>query len=147
MRGLYIVEPAGEIEMSNGIVPQCKMEYIQFVDVHGTVPALVVNSKIPDSLAVISDAKLMFNKDKEIDLDMRLNLASKMTNPISEGYNDDENDAIELLTNKFKLVKLNPLLSPSEHVKIQGGFRNYNDPLIVGFGEVLVDCPIEDCAG
>ena len=143
-RCLVQLEPSGKTG-EDGRRNQCRMSVTQIFDAGGQIPSSVLNSLIPAQLSVVEEVRSAFSRDDQLDEEDRAALIGIMRNPRDELYDDDENDAIELVKNKFSSIgELAPLESTSQHVTVKGG-HSKGDPLTVGFGEVLVDCSIETC--
>ena len=137
--------PFGEVG-ADGKQHQSQMIYTQKRDGAGFLPEWLVNSVVQNSLNAVQSTRLAFNRDTEIDKAENARLINIMQNSNEEVYDAVENDALRSAKEKFDSIgKLDPIESTSHRVQIWGGHIE-GDPMVVGVGEVLVDCSIEECA-
>ena len=107
---------------SIGVVKQCKFEYFQWLDAGGRIPISLINSKIPQSLAISYEARDTFEKRSMMDSAELENLVGRIKLG-RETYSEREEEMVSRTVEKFERLrrmgkKWRSIESPDQMVKM-----------------------------
>ena len=136
------------LEPIGGIVSQCALTLIQFFDAGGSLPAWVINKKLPEIFSVIHDIQVYFNRDEEVDNIERNEYAERIRShqgTYTEKENKMEIRAMGLFQETmqgrhFKKLDVADKFISSRVVHLD------NDSLVTGLAKCVVDAPLEEVA-
>ena len=125
---------------------------MQKLDAGGIIPKSLVNSKIPNALAVVQDATDEFRQDEKVDAAERRELAILMREAWEdEVYSEEEEALIQRVRQKFEVSldesKWKLLKSPDIFVKMESIFEEEKKSAAgIGRAITVVDASLEECA-
>ncbi|GMH74562.1 hypothetical protein TL16_g06498 [Triparma laevis f. inornata] len=137
-----------------GVVPQCRITYIQRIDAGGNVPTWVVNRKVATALSSVQWAIDDFKQGEKVDAADRAELADYIRESgRREVYSEEEEGLIKRIRLKFegslkerKVGKgWKQLKSPDVFVKMEATVDPDGSTAGIGRAVTVVDATIEDC--
>jgi hypothetical protein len=125
----------------------CECVLLQKLDAGGALPAAVVNRKVPSQLGVLSDLRLAFQRDEEIDAAERARLARTIEHEL-QNYAAEERALLERVESSLGALKKADLVeldSPDPLVKMHCILVEGESSTIM-MATTTVDSSVEECA-
>jgi len=123
-------------------VPQTRVTYVIKIDLKGSIPKFIVNSKAVSYLMYLSSMRMRFDKSMEIDAASRAAHVESIAGEGGGGYTEEENEIVEWGVNLFNLfdaMKTKKIKLPSPLASARIGFSaDSSDTHAWGWGSTTV---------